>query len=136
MNRDRTAPLSSSSSYSTADTRGARQRHDYKQDVYESTDRKIVWTLVPRVWQLPPYFFIRPCACAVCAYDAAACCAMLTCASKKRRLDCWRAAIFPPLFRATTTMFLDAPVDCRLQRRHRGLSRLLCVFHGIGTALW
>ncbi|EKG06422.1 dispersed gene family protein 1 (DGF-1), putative, partial [Trypanosoma cruzi] len=33
---------------------------------------------------------------------------MLTCASKKRRLDYWRAAISPPLFRATTTTLLDA----------------------------
>ncbi|RNC32109.1 hypothetical protein TcCL_Unassigned05314 [Trypanosoma cruzi] len=65
--------------------------------------------------------------CAVCAYDAAACCAMLTCASKKRLLDCWRVAISPPLFHVTITAFLDALVDCRLQRRHVGVSALVCL---------
>ncbi|ESS60504.1 hypothetical protein TCDM_11963 [Trypanosoma cruzi Dm28c] len=103
-----TAPrlsLPSSSSEPTADTRGARQRHDYKQDVYESTDRKIVWTLVPRVWLLPPYFFIRPCVCAVCAYGAAACCAMLTHVREERRLKCLRTANSPLLFNVTISSF-------------------------------
>ncbi|RNC37984.1 hypothetical protein TcCL_NonESM12817 [Trypanosoma cruzi] len=81
-----------------------------------------------------PFSFVL--LCAVCAYDAAACCAMLACASKKRRLDCWRPAISPPLFRAIITTFLDVLVDCRLQRRYLVLSRPLCVLHGIRTALW
>ncbi|RNC54262.1 dispersed gene family protein 1 (DGF-1) [Trypanosoma cruzi] len=57
---------------------------------------------------------------------------MLTCASKKGRLDYWRAAISPPLFRATITAFLDALDGCRLQRRHVGVSWPCASFTALG----